>query len=208
GDTSRPELPPHGAEPLTARATLEGYLAHPAGLRALAAATEIVPLVFPRPPFAPFAEPTSAAVGSLTGIRPRPDRGHPALFEVLTLCWRARRRLLAERRLQHQQIDRQLRQFDASLLRRAEELRGATSPWARHWVGGLSVAGGAAAAAYAQFLMGIGDPAGWIAVGAGLAWSAVAWAIQPRADSDTRYARMLRERTALRQQLFTLQQSI
>src|SRR5205823_3663356 len=84
---------------------------------------------------------------SLTGIRPRPDRGHRPLFEVLTLCWRARRRLLAERRLQQQQIDRQLRQLDASMQRRAEELRGATSPWARHWVGGLSVAGGAAAIA-------------------------------------------------------------
>jgi len=215
GDASRPELPSHAtdtglrsAQLTGARAALEGFLAHPAGLRALAAATEVVPLVFPRSPFAPLTEPLSAAVGSLTGIRPRPDRGHPALFEVLTLCWRARRRLLVERRLQQQQIERQLRQLDVSMQRRAEELRGASSPWARHWVGGLSVAGGAAAAAYAQLLMGVPDPAGWIAVGAGLAWSAVVWAVQPRAESDPRYARMLRERTALRQQLFAVQQSI
>src|SRR5205823_13358148 len=90
-----------------ARAALEGFLAEPAGLRALAAATQVVPLVFPRSPFAPLTEPLTAAVGSLTGLRPRPDRGHPALFDVLTLCWRARQRLLAERRLQQQQIDRQ-----------------------------------------------------------------------------------------------------
>jgi hypothetical protein len=70
------------------------------------------------------------------------------------------------------------------------------------------VAGGAAAAAYAQLLMGASDPIGWIAVGAGLAWSAVSWAIQPRPESDIRYARLLRERIALRQQLFAVQQSI
>src|SRR5207248_3093401 len=48
GNASRPELPPHAAESgprstqiTGARAALEGFLAHPAGLRALAAATEV-----------------------------------------------------------------------------------------------------------------------------------------------------------------------
>src|SRR5947209_4345473 len=83
---------------------------------------------------------TGVRVGTLAGLRPRADRGYPALFEVLTLCWRARRRMLAERRLQHQQLERQLRQLSATMEQRSQEMRGALSPWNSGWARGLAVA--------------------------------------------------------------------
>jgi hypothetical protein len=206
GGESLPELPPD-CEPLSMRATLEAFLNHPAGLRALAAATEVVPLVFPRPREIPFAQQITATVSHLTG-RPRPDRGYPVLFEVLLICWRARRRLLAERRHQHHHLERQLRQMTGTLERRLEELRGAAAPWTRNWSRGMAVAAGAAAATCVQLLMHVYSPLGWIAAGAGLAWSAIAAASHPRPESDPRYARLLRELTGARQQLVAVRHAI
>jgi hypothetical protein len=207
GGETLPELPPH-EEALGLSAALERYLAHPAGLRALAAATEVAPLVFPRPLDLPLPQQITVAVGQLAGLRPRPDRGYAALFEVLLLCWRARRRLLLERQTHLQQLERQLRQLTANLQRRAQELRGTSAPSTLNWRRGIAVAGGAAAATFLQLALHVYSPLGWLVGGAGLIWSAIAAASHPRLEADPRYAALLREIAATRQQLAAVRTSL
>jgi hypothetical protein len=207
GSETLPELPPH-EEPLGLSASLERFLGHPAGLRALASATEVVPLVFPRAFDLPLPQQITAAMGQLAGLRPRPERGYTALFEVLLLCWRARRRLLLERQTHLQQLERQLRQLTANLQRRAEELRGALAPSALNWRRGISIAGGAAAATFLQLALHVYSPLGWLVGGAGLIWSAIAVASHPRLDADPRYAALLRDLAATRQQLAVVRTSL
>jgi hypothetical protein len=210
GTQNPPPLPAQN-DPLCMRATLDAMLVHPGGLRALAAATEAVPLVFPLPemPFAHAGGPLGAiSMSQLAALRPRPERGYPALLQVLAICWRARRRLLLERRTQQQQLKRQLRQLQRAMEQRARDLKGITGSWAKQWLRGLAVAGGSAAAGSLQLVLG-GDPVvGWVAAAAGLAWGAAAWATQPRVEADPRYARLQREASVARQQLATLQHAI
>ncbi len=200
-----PELPPH-EEPLGMHAAVDGFLARTPGLRALAAATESVPLVFPGPP----ADESlfGFAVGPLTSLKPRADRGYPALFEVLKICWRARRRLLVERRAQHLQLERQARQLAQAIEQRVADLRGTTAPWNRQGARGAAVAGGALAATAVQLALGVSNPFGWIILAAGLTWGAVAWASQPKVDQDPRFARLQKELAHVRQQLQSVHQSI
>jgi hypothetical protein len=206
----RPALPPRD-EPLAARAVLDGLLGGAAGLRALAAATETAPLSYPVPEatfgggLAQFA---GIAIGPIPGLRARPERGYAALFEVLTGCWRARRRLLAERRAQHQQLRRHLRQISVSMEDRARDLHGLSAPWARQWLRGLAVAAGAAGASTLQLLLQADPWFGWMTMGAGLVWSVVAWASQPRVEADARYARLQREAATARQQLAAVRNTI
>lgn len=199
---------PAGEEPGPLRVAMDAYLTRPAGLRALAAAAETVPLVFPPPPELPFSQQLGAMVGSFGGLRPRPDRGHPALFEVLKICWRARQRLLGERRAQRHHLEWQLRQLVASLEQRGEDLRAAASPWKRQWARGFAAAGGALVATCVQLALGVSNPVGWIVLTAGLTWSTAHWVMRPRAESDPGFARLQGELGAVRQQIQAVQQSI
>jgi hypothetical protein len=205
-----PPLPPQN-DPLVLRATFDALLAHPGGLRAIAAATEAVPLVFPLPGpsySTPGGSPGGIPVPPLPALRPRPDRGYPALLQVLAICWRARRRLLLERRSQHQQLKRQLRQLTQAMEQRARDLKGITGSWAQQWLRGLAVAGGATAAGSFQLFLGADPVLGWVAAAAGLAWSVAAWATQPRVEADPRYARLQRESAAARHQLAAVHRTI
>lgn len=204
---SLPQLPPH-EEPLGLRATLDALVTQPAGLRSLAAAMETVPLVFPTPEALPPGMMPDMGLARPLGLRTRADRGYPALFHVLTICWRARRRLLSERRVQYQHLRRQIRQLTSTVEQRVKELQGLSAPWGRHWMRGLSVAGGAAAASVMQAAMHADPFLGWLATGAGLLWSVIAWSAQPRAEADPRYARLQREIAAARQRLAVVHHSI
>lgn len=110
--------------------------------------------------------------------------------------------------MQYQHLRRQIRQLTSTVEQRVKELQGLSAPWGRHWMRGLSVAGGAAAASVMQAAMHADPFLGWLATGAGLLWSVIAWSAQPRAEADPRYARLQREIAAARQRLAVVHHSI
>src|SRR5206468_87449 len=109
-----PPLPPDGWDTEALQLALESLLQHSAGCRAVAAASSATPLSLPSPsaPVGPFKVPMS-----------RGAAGHHALYGVLLVLWRARARILRERRLQRAELERQLRQVDSLMAVRQRNLR-------------------------------------------------------------------------------------
>jgi len=178
--------------------TLEALLQNSTGCRALAAVAERLPLPLPE---------TGASRGPLSfaisGVRLTP--GHAALYEVLLIVWRARGRLLRERRVQRTQVERQLRQLDSLITVRRKNLSSGPSHWTRNPASGVSVAAAGLVSTVAHLTLTAGAnvlvvPA--MAVGvAGVAWAASAVYLAPRPRRDDRVARMQTQLTTLRGQL-------
>ena len=112
----RPPPPPDGWDTGALQSAVEALLQHSAGCRALASATAGVSLPLPSvtAPVGPFRVPIS-----------RGAAGHHALYGVLLVLWRARARILRERRLQRAELERQLRQVDSLITVRQRNLRAA-----------------------------------------------------------------------------------
>ncbi|MBI3912483.1 MAG: hypothetical protein HY320_16300 [Armatimonadetes bacterium] len=182
---------------LALHAGVEALLCRPTGLRALAAALDTLPLPLPPPPRRMVA-----------GLPLPPDRGPMMLYEVLLVVWRARRRLLAEKRAERRHLERHIRQVESYLDYRERDFRSTPVHWTRRPASGAAVAAGAAAAASIQWLMMVPDPLTWVVAGAGIAWSAVAWASRPKVGSDPRYRRLVTELAVLRQRLRDVERAV
>lgn len=187
-------------------ATLEWLLQQSAGCRALAVAVAAHPLPLPAmdPP------PLLGAVGTATvlaGVRPPGmprDGGHELFYETLLVLWRARARLLAERRNHRAQLQRLERQLTSLMAVRQRDLATAPIGWMRNPLSGLAVAGGAALAVAVQTMLSApGGPLGLaIATGTlGLLWSAAVASGRPAAAADRRILRMGAQLEQIRAQL-------
>jgi hypothetical protein len=101
-----------------------------------------------------------------------------ALFRVLTLCWRARQRLLLEYRAEAERLEAEIRATLALLQERDETsaLERRVRPWYRRPASSLAMAAGACAASLLQSTteMGVSGPSITMLLlglgGAGLAW--------------------------------------
>lgn len=179
-----PTLPPPqpgGVKEASLRIALESLLQHASGCRALAAACERAPLPLPA---------AGWLRGAVQGALGSSASGHQALYGVLLVLWRARARLLREKREQRAHLQRQLRQLASIESVRRRSLDAAGTAWATNPVSGLSLVAAASAslavhAALASVSAVVLLPA--IAVGAGgLIWSACAAALRPGPTSDRR----------------------
>jgi hypothetical protein len=198
----RPDIPvhPHGE---TLHVALEAFLQHSAGCRAIAGATEgaALPLPAPSSPAARIGIPY--VVGGV---------GHVALYNVLTVLWRARGRLLRERRLQRVEVERQMRQVEALVNVRQRNLSSAPVQWSADPRSGLSLTAAAAVSIGVHAaLAGVAAvslvPA--VVVGAaGLAWSASSAMFGGKAATDTRIAQMCAQIQAYRAQLGQLEREL
>lgn len=194
--------PPAGTEEAATRVTLENLLHHAAGCRGLATALHANPLPLPPTGWLRGALPSGSRVGS----------GQQVLYGVLLVLWRARGRLLAERRAQSAHLERQGRQL-ASL----EEVRrrNATVPgpaWTQNPASGLALTAAAATSMVIQ--VGLGGAAGALllsaafAGAAGLTWATVVLLQRPGVGSDRRAAQMTAQRQSCRQELARVQREI
>jgi hypothetical protein len=131
--------PPDEASDTVLQATLEVLVQSAAGCRALAVAAASYPMPYPA---------SAAGRGSAwaTALGARAHTGHAMLYTVLLILWRARARLLIDRRAQRIGLDRQLGQMESFLSVRRRNLQAAPIPWRRNPLSGASVAAGAAAA--------------------------------------------------------------
>jgi hypothetical protein len=199
-----PALPPPALPDVLEEAhlheVLESLLQQSAGCRALALATETIPLPLPSPAIP--NGPIRVAVG-------RAAAGHQALYGVLLVLWRARGRLLRERRLQRAQLERQLRQLESLAAIRRRNLNDTPVRWALNPASGLSVATAAAMSMAVHLAMAAASPAtmGLAATvgAAGLAWSVSAAILGPRAASDARIAQMQAQAQSFRYQLMQVE---
>lgn len=178
----------------------ELMLGHSAGVRALAVASRTCALPLPE------SGPVSVIRSAVSG---RGD-GHQILYSVLLVLWRARDRILKERRAQRLHVEQQIRRQESLLAVRRRHLTAAPTSWERNPASGLSILAAAstsvafhvALATRPEFLL----PAA--AVGAaGAAWSLAALLVSPR-PTDQRIARMDAQVQALRSQLAQLDREI
>lgn len=204
-----PGFPPPVLEDVTeanafCHPTLEALLQSSAGHRALAVALENAPLPLPIPEIA--AGPVRVPIAA------RAAQGHQALYSTLLVLWRARHRMLREKRSQRTQIERQLRQTETLLAARKRNLTAAPVRWELNPASGLSVSAGAAVAVGAHLVLAAANPAliiPAVAVGtAGLAWSATAAVLSPRPASDERFNRLQSQIQAFRSQILTTDREI
>lgn len=204
-----PGLPPPGLEDVSdanayCHPTLEALLQSSSGYRALAIALEGAPLPLPVPEIAagPIRVPLAA----------RAAQGHHALYTTLAVLWRARHRMLRERRSQRTQLERQLRQTETLLAARKRNLTAAPVRWELNPVSGLSVTAGAAVSVGVHLALAAASPAliiPAVAVGtAGLAWSATAAVLSPRPSSDERFSRLQSQILTFRNQILTTDREI
>lgn len=185
-------------------AALEWLLQQSAGCRALAVATEKHPLPLP-----PLEGP------SFGGVRvPGLSRsgGHECLYEVLLVLWRARSRMLKDRRGRRGQLARQERQLGSLLAVRRRDVETAPVGWEQNPVSGLTVAAAAATAMTLHMVVPTPTPLPMVLstlVGmAGLIWSAGAFTFRPRPTADRRLARMSAQIDGARTQLAQLEREI
>jgi hypothetical protein len=182
--------------------TLEALLQQSAGCRALAVATDTAPL--PLPHSGPVGPPSFLLGG-------RGQLGHRALYGVLLVLWRARVRLLRERRIQRAQLERQLRQVETLMAVRRRNLHATPARWELNPASGLSLSAGAAAAAGIHLALAAASPEFLIpaaVVGsAGLAWS-VSAILVPRPPSSIRLTRMVAQVQSFRSQLSQVEREI
>jgi hypothetical protein len=199
-----PELPRDNSEDMLGLACLETMLQYTAGCRALAVATEqaAMPLPGPEPRFGPI--PLRFAYGV---------SGHQALYGVLRVLWRARFRLLRERRAQYDHLERQLKHVESLLDVRARNLSETPSPWALNPASGLSLTAAAGVSAAVQLAMAAAAspialiPAAVVGA-AGIAWTASALAFGPSSRTNPRTAQMQSQIQTLRFQLDQVTQEI
>jgi len=180
----RPEVQPNPRGELL-HVALEGFLQHTAGCRALAVATENAALSLPAP---------ASTLGRVSIPFPGGALGHQALYRVLLVLWRARARLLRDKRLQRAEAERQLRQVESLLAVRQRNLSAAPTPWTADPRSGLSLTAAAAVSVGVHAAVAILTPVAIIPaaiVGAtGLVWSASAAMFGGRAGTDHRVSQM------------------
>jgi len=198
----RPDIPPH-PQGETLHVALESFLQHSAGCRALAAGTEGAALPLPAP-MSPAAR---------MGIPYAPGGvGHVAMYNVLTVLWRARGRLLRERRLQRLEVERQMRQMEALVTVRQRNLAATPVQWSSDPRSGLSLTAAAAVtigvhaalagAATVSFIPAV------VVGAAGLAWSASSAMFGGRAVNDSRVTQMSVQISSYRAQLSQLEREL
>lgn len=150
-------------------AALRACLGTPEGLRAFSALPEALELA----PQFDLTRPTPLAVlagmvssggwgGGARAVRGfRSSRGLDlrALFRVLTLCWRARQRLLLEQRAEAARLKNEIKAIAAQLRRQEEDslLERRALPWYRQPAAALGIAGGASFATAVQ-MIALGEP--------------------------------------------------
>jgi hypothetical protein len=176
------------------RGMMETLIRTSAGCRALATVAEHYPLTLPILPH--YDQ-------SLLGLGGRMDLGYPALFGVLTVLWRARARLLRERRSSLLGLDQQIKDTELALGQRELHLEAAPRSWALRPVNGACLVAGAAVSTAATAVMAAVTPAtlGMAAAvaGAGLVWSAVASTSRTRTETDERLHQLAEHLRLLRQ---------
>lgn len=187
----------------TVHPTLEALLVQSAGLRALAAAAEQVPI--------PLAA-GGRVPGSFFGASERPANQHQAFYATLLILWRARSRVLRERRHQRLQLQREAKQVESLLAVRRRNLNLQPRGWLRDPRSGaalLAAAGVSAAvhvvAAPAAALLLI--PSLMVGI-AGVGWSACALTLANRVTSDDRVLRMQGQAHTFRHQLTQIEREI
>lgn len=202
-------LPPPALEDVTeenafCHPTLEALLQQSAGVRAVAVALENMPV--------PLPVPDSSAGPIRITMTARTAQGNQALYTTLLTLWRARHRLLREKRARRTHLDRQLRQTESQLAARRKNLAATPRPWELNPISGLSVTAGAAVSAGVHLALAAASPVVLIpavAVGAaGLIWSGTAAALSPGPSADERYNRMQAQVHSLRTQILTLDREI
>jgi hypothetical protein len=200
---ARPMPAEAGDEVSSTHPTLEVLLHGSAGCRALAAATETEPL----PLFS--TRPLSGLPAFTVG---RAFSGHQSLYEVLLILWRARARILRERRAQRSLLERQTRQAETLLAVRRQDLVTAPLPWGLNPASGLSVIAAATVSVAVNMALGAADPLALIpaavAATAGLAWSSAALAFRPRPSRDRRVSRISLQAQSLRSQLVQVERAV
>lgn len=198
----QPDIPanPHGE---VLHVTLEGFLQHAAGCRALAVATERAALTLPAP---------APPLGRVGIPYPGGAAGHQAFYRVLLVLWRARARLLRDKRLQRTEAERQLRHVESLLAVRERNLSAAPTPWAADPRSGLSLTAAAAASLGVHAAVAVLTPVAIVpaaVVGtAGLVWSASAAMFGSRATTDHRVSQMHAQIYALRSQMAQLDRDL
>jgi hypothetical protein len=196
----RPALPEEVDDETHLHPVLESLLQHSTGCRALATAAETVPLPLPSP---------GIPVGPIRVVGSRAAVGHQALYGVLLVLWRARGRILRERRLQRTQLERQLRQLESLATIRRRNLNETPVRWGLNPASGLSVATAAAMSMAVHLAMAAASPATLVPAAmvgaAGLAWSVSAAILGPRGASDARVAQMQAQAQSFRYQLMQIE---
>lgn len=176
------------------RAVMEALIRTSAGCRSLATVAEHYPLNLPVMPH--YDQ-------SLLGLGGRTDLGYPALFGVLTVLWRARARLLRERRSSLTALDQQIRDTELALGQRELHLEAAPKSWALRPANGACLVAGAAVSTAAHIAVAAVTPAalGMAAAvaGAGLVWTAVASTSRTRTETDDRLHQLAGHLRLLRQ---------
>ncbi len=200
----RPAVLENGDADGALRAAWDTLLHTAAGCRAAAVATATEPL--PLPPVAlttlsPFRLPGGKA-----------EEGHQALYGVLLVLWRARARLLRERRGQRAVLARQVRQLETLAARRRREMASAGRGWQSSPGSGLALVAGAAAAVGVHAVMAPLDllllaPAAALGT-AGAAWSLFAAAARPSPASDRRLLKTSGQAQQARQRLSQVDRDI
>ncbi|MCC2670716.1 MAG: hypothetical protein K0Q72_3187 [Armatimonadetes bacterium] len=198
----RPEVP---ANPIgeTLHIALEAFLQHSAGCRALASATEnaALTLPLPSPPLGRIGIPYTVGAA-----------GHLALYGVLLVLWRARARLLRDKRMQRFELERQLRQVESLLTVRQRNLAAATTSWTVDPRSGLSLTAAAAVSVGVHTALASAAAVSIIpalAVGtAGVIWSVCAATAGGQANTDPRVTQMHAQIQAFRVQIGQLDRDL
>ncbi len=198
----RPEFLVYGEPHLQGPAVPEPLLQHSTGCRALAVALETHPLSLPNP------FPRDTALRIPVAWRPT---GHQVLFSVLQVLWRARYRLLRERRARRTELHRQHRQLESLLAVRSRYLSEERASWSRNPHSGLAITGAAGLSAAVHLALASG-PGSWIPAGvvgaAGLAWAVIARLSGSGALADPRAQKLAAQIHSLRHQLVDVEREI
>lgn len=209
---------PEGTLPEEARqaAALRACLETTAGLRAFAVLPEALALApqfdatrpTPLAALAGMVTPGGAGSTSRAVSLARWGKGLDlrALFRVLTLCWRAKQRLLLEHRAEAERVEREIRSMLHQLQERDETaaLERRVRPWYRRPASSLAIAGGSVAAGLLQAMADVG-PSGpsLLLLLLGLGGAGFAWLL-PEASSHPERHLLLNRLTGLRRRLGTV----
>ena len=179
----------------------EPLLQHATGCRALATALQTHPLNLPEP----------AHRGGLGVVVSRRPSGHQMLFQVLLVLWRARARVLRERKVQRVELSRQLQQLDSLITIRRRHLSEEHVTWSRNPQSGLALTAAAGLSAAVHLALAAGPvyliPAGVVGA-AGLVWAAAARVSRPQRPSDSRVQKLSTQIHSLRHQLVEVEREI
>ncbi|MFN3651110.1 MAG: hypothetical protein ACK47B_16165 [Armatimonadota bacterium] len=189
--------------------TLEALLQQTAGCRALAVATESVPLPLPSQG---ESVPLYVTLGTFGTLAVRPGAEHQPFYAVLLVLWRARARLLRDRRMQRAALERQTRQLEGLLQVRRQNLDSAPVSWVRSPQSGAALVLAAGTSSAIHLALGAVAPVTLLptlAVGAaGVIWSMTAASAASRAPADERLTRMSSQMHGFRSQLSEVEKEI